>query len=114
MTTTPIIFHLKMTDQESCWLALRIEHYFTNAINGHQHLLEGINDAMEILEVLRQIRNKKIAITVSHYQAKLLTEVIYDSEKRWHVKKNCTYLPDDFDHRDIYDQLKKLAERQLP
>ena len=113
MKATPINFHLTMNEQERAWLETKIEHYFSNAINGTKNLFGDVNNATEIMEVLRQIKNKKAVIEVSHYQARLLTDVIYLNERRWHVKKNCEYLPDSFDHRDIYDQLVKLSKRTI-
>jgi hypothetical protein len=113
MKATPVNFHLTMNEQERAWLVTRIEYYFTNAINGTKNLFGCVDHTIRIMEILRQIKNNSILISVSHYDAKLLMDVIYLSEKRWHVKKNCEYLPDDFNHRDIYDQLEKLSKREL-
>lgn len=113
MKATPVDFHLTLSEQERGWLAIRIQRYFTNPVDGTKKLFSSVGDTIRILEVLKHIKYNSILIPVSHYDAKLLADVIYSSEKRWSTKKNCIYLPDDFNHRDIYDQLVKLSKREI-
>lgn len=113
MKTTPVTFHLTMDNQERAWLESRIEHYFTNAINGTKNLFDSIGNTIEIMEVLKAIKNNSIVITVTHYQANLLVKVIYSNELRMNPKTGKAFLPDDFNHRDIYDQLVKLSKRTI-
>lgn len=113
MKSIAVTFHLKFDDQERAWLGSRIEYYFTNCVNGEKHLFGDIRNTQLILDVLHKIKTNKLCVEITWFQAKLLVDVIEDRERRMHVKTGEIYIPKDFDHRDMYDELLKLSRREI-
>lgn len=113
MKVTAVAFHLTLNDQERGWLMLRIEHYFENAIDGRDNLFRKTGDALLIMDVLHKIKTNSLLVEITWLQAKLLVDVIENSEKRMNCKTWKPFIPKDFDHRDIYDELVKLSQRKI-
>ena len=103
--------YVSMTHQERQRLLVYIEGWFTSSYNTRERLFDDMNASIALLEIAKQIKDNPDCLTVTGYQAKLITSVIFDNEKRWNLKTNKVYLPDDFKGRTIYNLFDKFADK---
>ena len=113
MKITPVSFHLTLSNEEKAYLEHHIEYYYVGNYGVDKRLFSDVSKTCEVLDILRQIKSNNIFICCSWYQAKLLEEIIYSRECRLDAKTSMTYLPADFEHRDLYDAIAKLAKREV-
>lgn len=110
MNIESVAFELNMDKTEMAHLEIKIENWFTCSYAMHERLFGDMDKTINLMNILQQIKGNAISIRISKYQAKVLSEVIFDMEKRMHVKTCDVYLPKDSRFYGLYHDLLKLAK----